>query len=216
MLATLVHALGLLSGHDGPRWRGQSERFQELAEPICRHYRGREAGRPPDGLRRRMFDGPVRALRCAMALREAAAGVGIPLRTAGVQTGRSNSDRATGVRGLAVHDRGPHRRHRASGGNPASRRSSRTWSRIPPCGSGSPANGCPTPPKRPRVLSSCARAAYPHSGAPAAWLANSVRERRRFSLASRAWPDERRASRRSPRFERTHGQAPRRQHLAQA
>ena len=96
MLATLVHAPGLC-GHDGPRWRGQSERFQELAEPICRHYRGREAGRPPDGFAA-MFDGPVRALRCAMALREAAAGVGIPLRT-GVQTGEVELT-DTGVRGL--------------------------------------------------------------------------------------------------------------------
>ncbi len=95
MLATLVHAL--VGGHDGPRWRGQSERFQELAEPICRHYRGREAGRPPDGFAA-MFDGPVRALRCAMALREAAAGVGIPLRT-GVQTGEVELT-DTGVRGL--------------------------------------------------------------------------------------------------------------------
>lgn len=66
-------------------WLGRLERFRTAAETARLQFRGREIGRQPDGIAA-AFDGPVRAMQCAMALREAARELGMALH-AGVHTG---------------------------------------------------------------------------------------------------------------------------------
>ncbi len=83
MLATVIHAV--IAVPSGARWHGETQRFRDVAEPISRHYRGREVACPPGGFAA-MFDGPVRALRCAAALQEAAGRMGVSMR-AGVHAG---------------------------------------------------------------------------------------------------------------------------------
>ena len=60
-------------------------RFRDIVGTMLRQYRGREIGRRPDGMIA-AFDGPVRALHCGLALREAAEQLDMVVR-AGVHTG---------------------------------------------------------------------------------------------------------------------------------
>jgi pimeloyl-ACP methyl ester carboxylesterase len=94
---------------------GSTERAAALgdrawSELVGRHHaairreldrsRGREVDTAGDGFLA-MFDGPARAVRCAVAARESVAELGLEIR-AGVHTGEV--ERAgTGIRGLAVH-----------------------------------------------------------------------------------------------------------------
>jgi pimeloyl-ACP methyl ester carboxylesterase len=78
----------LLSAHDAAV-RRELERF-----------RGREVDTAGDGFLA-TFDGPARAVRCAVAVREAVRGLGLELR-AGVHTGECELD-GDKVRGIAVH-----------------------------------------------------------------------------------------------------------------
>ena len=63
------------------------------------HHRGREVNTSGDGFLA-TFDGPQRAIRCAKAIRDAVAALGIAVR-AGLHTGRPGS-------GLEFDDRGTH------------------------------------------------------------------------------------------------------------
>jgi class 3 adenylate cyclase len=63
-------------------------------------YRGREINETGDGMLA-LFDGPARALRCAFAVREAVASLGLSLRL-GVHTGECEI-RDGDVSGLALH-----------------------------------------------------------------------------------------------------------------
>jgi len=84
----------------GPQWLDRVRRFRESVDALLPHYRGREIGRPPDGAAA-IFDGPVRALRCAAALRDAARELGIALH-GGVHTGEVDITQDE-VGGSAVH-----------------------------------------------------------------------------------------------------------------
>lgn len=64
-------------------------------------YRGREIAMTGDGVLA-IFDGPARAVRCAVALQSAAAGFGLVIRAA-VHTGEVDIV-DDGVRGIAVHE----------------------------------------------------------------------------------------------------------------
>ncbi len=66
-------------------WLERMPRFREIAADLLRQYRGREIGQRPDGMTA-MFDGPVRALRCGLALRNAVEPIGMTLR-GGVHAG---------------------------------------------------------------------------------------------------------------------------------
>jgi pimeloyl-ACP methyl ester carboxylesterase/DNA-binding CsgD family transcriptional regulator len=66
-------------------WLDRMRRFRDLTETTVSQYRGRVIGRRPDGVTA-VFDGPVRALRCIIAIREAARQLDMALR-AGVHTG---------------------------------------------------------------------------------------------------------------------------------
>jgi pimeloyl-ACP methyl ester carboxylesterase/DNA-binding CsgD family transcriptional regulator len=84
----------------GAHWLDRMRRFRDAAETIRTRHRGREIGRQPDGIAA-SFDGPVRALRCALALRDAAQEQGMALR-AGVHTGEVEIA-GTDTGGAAVH-----------------------------------------------------------------------------------------------------------------
>ena len=104
LLATIVSvevadASRRVTAHGTP-WLDRMRRFREIVETCRLQYRGRDIGRHPDGTVV-MFDGPVRALRCAVAIREAARQLDMVLR-AGVHTGEVEvTDTEAG--GIAVH-----------------------------------------------------------------------------------------------------------------
>ncbi|MBV8612226.1 MAG: alpha/beta fold hydrolase [Acetobacteraceae bacterium] len=84
----------------GPQWLDRVRRFRECVDALLPHYRGGDIGRPPDGAAA-VFDGPVRALRCAAALRDAARELGIALHGA-VHAGEVEVTQDA-VGGAAVH-----------------------------------------------------------------------------------------------------------------
>ena len=69
----------------GTQWLDRVRRFRDTVESVRSQYRGREIGRQPDGMVA-IFDGPARALRCVIAMREAARQLDMALH-AGVHTG---------------------------------------------------------------------------------------------------------------------------------
>jgi pimeloyl-ACP methyl ester carboxylesterase/DNA-binding CsgD family transcriptional regulator len=68
--ATVADATKPASRREGS-WLDRMHRYHDQAEIILEQYRGREIGRRPDGATA-LFDGPVRALRCVIAMRELA------------------------------------------------------------------------------------------------------------------------------------------------
>jgi len=82
------------------RWCQVLDEYQLLLDRELARHRGRLVNRAGDGVLA-TFDAPARALRCAVALGEAAAGMGLQLR-AGVHTGECEV-RAGDVAGIAVH-----------------------------------------------------------------------------------------------------------------
>jgi class 3 adenylate cyclase len=66
-------------------WREVLERHDQLFRRALEFHRGREVKRTGDGFLA-TFDGPARAIRCASAVREEVAGLGIEVR-AGIHTG---------------------------------------------------------------------------------------------------------------------------------
>jgi class 3 adenylate cyclase/pimeloyl-ACP methyl ester carboxylesterase len=66
-------------------WRGQLERHHAAVRAQLARYRGREVDTAGDGFLA-TFDGPTRAVRCAQAIRDTAATLGLEVR-AGVHTG---------------------------------------------------------------------------------------------------------------------------------
>lgn len=81
-------------------WLDRMRRFREIANTALTQYRGREIGRRPDGTTA-MFDGPVRALRCVIAMRERARQLDMALH-GGIHTGEveiSDDD----IGGAAMH-----------------------------------------------------------------------------------------------------------------
>jgi class 3 adenylate cyclase len=82
------------------RWRDVLQRFRALVRRELTLYRGREVEATGDGFLA-TFDGPTRAMRCAFAVRDAVAVLGLDVR-AGVHTGECEiMDEKIG--GIAVH-----------------------------------------------------------------------------------------------------------------
>jgi class 3 adenylate cyclase len=82
------------------RWREVLERHDELVRRQLERFDGREVKNTGDGFLA-TFDGPARAIRCAVAIREAVEQLGVELR-AGLHTGECEV-RGSDVAGLAVH-----------------------------------------------------------------------------------------------------------------
>ena len=81
------------------RWTDLLESFYAVVRRDLDRYGGREVDTAGDGLFA-IFDGPVRAIRCATALREDVARLGLHIRT-GIHTGECERI-GENVRGLAV------------------------------------------------------------------------------------------------------------------
>ena len=81
-------------------WRSLLERHHTTVRQILSRYRGREIDTAGDGFLA-SFDGPARGIRCAVAVRDALAGLGIPVRS-GLHTGEVErvGDKLAGI---AVH-----------------------------------------------------------------------------------------------------------------
>jgi class 3 adenylate cyclase/pimeloyl-ACP methyl ester carboxylesterase len=81
-------------------WRELLQRHHETVREELAHFRGREVDTAGDGFFA-TFDGPARAIRCACAIRERLAELGLPIR-AGLHTGECELlDEKIG--GIAVH-----------------------------------------------------------------------------------------------------------------
>ena len=84
----------------GRSWLDRMARFRETVGNVLRQYRGREIGQRPDGTTV-VFDGPVRALNCSLAIREAAEQLDMIVR-GGVHTGEVEIA-CEEIGGAAVH-----------------------------------------------------------------------------------------------------------------
>src|SRR5881275_2824060 len=82
------------------RWRDVLERHDDLVREHLRRYQGREVKTMGDGFLA-TFDGPARAIRCAMAIADQVGRLGIEIR-AGLHTGECEL-RGDDVAGMAVH-----------------------------------------------------------------------------------------------------------------
>lgn len=82
------------------RWREVLESFYEQGRKELVHFRGREIKKTGDGLFA-SFDGPARAVRCAAAMRDAASGLGIAIRS-GIHCGECEI-MGEDLGGIAVH-----------------------------------------------------------------------------------------------------------------
>jgi class 3 adenylate cyclase len=81
-------------------WRALLDGHHEIARRELERYRGHEIEFVGDGLLA-TFDGPARAIRCALAVAEAVRALGLEIR-AGLHTGEIELA-GNAVRGIAVH-----------------------------------------------------------------------------------------------------------------
>ena len=82
------------------RWRQRLDEHDRLARQVVERHRGNLIKTTGDGILA-TFDGPGRAVRCALAFTTAAQDIGVPLR-AGLHTGEIET-RGSDVGGIAVH-----------------------------------------------------------------------------------------------------------------
>ncbi|MGH2547142.1 MAG: alpha/beta fold hydrolase, partial [Actinomycetota bacterium] len=82
------------------RWRELLDAHRARIRPLIGRYRGREVDTAGDGFLA-TFDGPIRAIRCALSATEAVRDLGIEIR-AGLHTGEVESV-GEEIRGIAVH-----------------------------------------------------------------------------------------------------------------
>jgi class 3 adenylate cyclase len=82
------------------RWRSLIDRHDETIRDALRRYNGREVKTTGDGFLV-TFDGPARAIRCAVAISESVRSLGLELR-AGLHTGEVEL-RGEDIGGIAVH-----------------------------------------------------------------------------------------------------------------
>src|SRR5690242_12046096 len=81
-------------------WHALLDAHDAIVRSQLSHFRGREVNRTGDGFLA-MFDGPQRAIRCAMAIRDAVQTLGIQVR-AGLHTGECEV-RGDDIGGIGVH-----------------------------------------------------------------------------------------------------------------
>ena len=81
-------------------WRALLDAHDAVVRAQLARFRGREVNTSGDGFLA-MFDGPQRAIRCAMAIRDAVQALGVEVR-AGLHTGECEV-RGDDIGGIAVH-----------------------------------------------------------------------------------------------------------------
>jgi class 3 adenylate cyclase len=82
------------------RWRALLDRWEAMAGRELRRYRGRRIHGTGDGMLA-TFDGPARAIRCALAIRDASQALDLRVRS-GLHAGEVEL-RDTDIGGIAVH-----------------------------------------------------------------------------------------------------------------
>jgi len=100
LFTDIVDSTRLASEMGDRRWRGLLDQHDEIARAEVERHRGRALKSTGDGMLA-TFDSPGRAIRCAMAIREALAGMGLSIR-AGMHAGEIEL-RGDDVGGIAVH-----------------------------------------------------------------------------------------------------------------
>jgi class 3 adenylate cyclase len=100
LFTDIVESTARLSELGDRRWRELLNSHDELARRQVERYGGRLVDTTGDGVLA-TFDGPVRGIRCALALRDAVRRIGLTIR-AGVHTGEIERNRDN-VTGIAVH-----------------------------------------------------------------------------------------------------------------
>jgi class 3 adenylate cyclase len=83
------------------RWADLLERHHDVVRRELRRFGGEEVDTAGDGFFA-VFDGPARAIKCALAARDGVREVGLEMR-AGVHTGEVERPRGGSPRGIAVH-----------------------------------------------------------------------------------------------------------------
>jgi class 3 adenylate cyclase len=100
LFTDIVNSTGNAVELGDKRWRSLLDRHDSLARQMIDRHRGRLVKSTGDGVLA-TFDGPGRAVRCALALSSAAGEIGVRLR-AGLHTGEIEM-RGSDVGGVAVH-----------------------------------------------------------------------------------------------------------------
>lgn len=100
MFTDVVDSTGRAAAMGDQRWRGLLDKHDHLARQTIVNHRGSLVRNTGDGVLA-TFDGPGRAVRCALALSSAARKIGLPLR-AGLHTGEIEL-RGQDIGGIAVH-----------------------------------------------------------------------------------------------------------------
>lgn len=100
LFTDIVDSTNKLAKLGDRRWREILEQHYALLRDQIARYRGREIDTTGDGMLA-TFDGPARAIRCGMAMRDAVRRLGIEIRV-GVHTGECEV-RGEKIAGIAVH-----------------------------------------------------------------------------------------------------------------
>jgi class 3 adenylate cyclase/predicted alpha/beta hydrolase len=100
LVTDIVGSTGQATALGDRAWRELLQRHDDASRREFERFRGREVKQTGDGFLA-TFDGPARAVRCAVAIRDALAPLGLSLRT-GVHTGECEL-RGADVSGIAVH-----------------------------------------------------------------------------------------------------------------
>jgi class 3 adenylate cyclase/alpha-beta hydrolase superfamily lysophospholipase len=100
LVTDIVGSTGQATALGDRAWRELLQRHDDASRREFERFRGREVKQTGDGFLA-TFDGPARAVRCAAAIRDALAPLGLLLRT-GVHTGECEL-RGSDVSGIAVH-----------------------------------------------------------------------------------------------------------------
>jgi len=100
LFSDIVGSTELASSLGDRRWKELLDKHDELSERLVEQYRGRIIDRQGDGFLA-TFDGPARAIRCGLELRNRVKDLGIEIR-AGLHTGEIER-RGGNIGGIAVH-----------------------------------------------------------------------------------------------------------------
>jgi class 3 adenylate cyclase len=100
LFTDIVSSTEYLAARGDDAWSRVLDKFEDFTSHVVAEFRGRTIKQLGDGALM-TFDGPARAVRCAVALRDAAGNHGFTLR-AGIHTGEIEI-RPSDVTGIAVH-----------------------------------------------------------------------------------------------------------------
>jgi pimeloyl-ACP methyl ester carboxylesterase len=100
LFTDIVGSTGRVAEVGDRRWRELLDAHRARIRPLIGRYRGREVDTAGDGFLA-TFDGPIRAIRCALSATEAVRDLGIEIRS-GLHTGEVESV-GEEIRGIAVH-----------------------------------------------------------------------------------------------------------------